>query len=757
MVTTDLIETAARFVNATDSHIFLTGKAGTGKTTFLRNIAQSTHKRFVIVAPTGIAALNAGGVTIHSQFLLPFGTFIPDRQAPADLGSNSNYYTQRTLATRHPLNSPRRQVLRGIDLLIIDEVSMLRADILDAIDYRLRAVRNNFSRSFGGVQVLMIGDLYQLPPIVKDSEKTLMSRYYRTPHFFEAKALQQDGFVFVELDRIFRQRDDRFISLLNNLRNNVVTADDISELNKHYTDNPPSPESGEDIVTITTHNYKADDINNRALQRLGGPKHFFDAELKGDFPESAYPVLPRIELKKGTQIMFVKNDSESGIYFNGKLARVETIDDEGVHVRLSGSGGMFTLRQEVWENKRYSVNERTREMDEDVIGTFKQYPVRLAWAITVHKSQGLTFERAVIDVGQAFAPGQVYVALSRLTSLDGLLLRTRIDPSVVSTDAEVIAFSRKKDEQGELQPILQKRQADYLLNVLHATFDLADVESDLSQLMQKQTVWQEFEDAEMREALPQLASFLGTERENLTKFRVQLHRLLTTDDRQQLLQRITSASDYFGKKFREWLRHLLIHLTEVRTLAQTKTYSDSLAEMDLLLMKKWEELQKARSLADDILSGRDVTLPDGLTVRRADFRSGIITEVREHVAANPKNLGRKTGRVRKQRDPMAESRPKKEKGETQRTSIDLLKQGLSVEEVAKQRGLQPSTIEGHAAKGIAEGTLDVGLFLTPAQLEEIKAVLPESDGPSMGEARDKLNGKYSFGQLRMALAAKING
>jgi len=273
--------------------------------------------------------------------------------------------------------------------------------------------------------------------------------------------------------------------------------------------------------------------------------------------------------------------------------------------------------------------------------------------------------------------------------------------------------------------------------------------------MQKQTVWQEFEDAGMREALPQLAGFLGTERENLSKFRSQLQRLLTSDDRAQLLQRITSASDYYGKKFKAWITHLLIHATEVRMLAKTKTYADALAEIDLLLMKKWEELQKARSLADDILSGRDVTAPEWLTGKRATFRSEISAEVREHVAANPKNLGTKTGRVRKPRDPFAEPKPKREKGETQRTSIDMLKEGLSVDEVAKKRGLQPSTIESHAAKGIAEGTLDVGLFLTPEQLEEIRAVLPESDGPSMGEARDKLNGRYSFGQLRMALAATV--
>ncbi|MBP9151455.1 MAG: AAA family ATPase, partial [Flavobacteriales bacterium] len=249
---------AAQFVNSTDKHVFLTGKAGTGKTTFLRQLAASTHKRHVILAPTGIAALNANGVTIHSQFLLPFGTYLPDRNLPAELPGGTNFYTQQTLVRRHPLNTKRRDVLRNIDLLIIDEVSMLRADLLDAIDARLRFVKRNHRLPFGGVQLLMIGDMYQLPPIVKDHEWSKMRDYYASQHFFEARALKESGFVYVELDKIFRQRDDAFISILNNLRNNTITASDIQTLNEHYREERDIPQN---VITLTTHNYKADNLN----------------------------------------------------------------------------------------------------------------------------------------------------------------------------------------------------------------------------------------------------------------------------------------------------------------------------------------------------------------------------------------------------------------------------------------------------------------------------------------------------------------
>ena len=375
---TERIASAIRFINSTASHIFLTGKAGTGKTTFLRNLARRTHKQFAVVAPTGIAALNAGGVTIHSQFLFPFGMFIPERSPSNDFNTEGNYYTSNTLARKHPLNSARKQVLRSLDLLVIDEISMLRADLLDAIDYRLKAAKGNFKQAFGGVQLLMIGDLYQLPPVVKREEEAQLKRYYKSPWFFEAKALQQDGFVYVELDKIFRQRDESFINLLNNLRNNQTTRSDIEELNKHYQ-SPEEIQNMREVITLTTHNYKADELNLRALKELKTPSHILQATVENDFPESMFPVLQKLELKEGAQIMFTKNDSEGKAYFNGKLAVVTSIDDDGVEVSMAETHESYVLKKELWENKKYTVNTSTKELDDEVVGTFEQYPVKLAW------------------------------------------------------------------------------------------------------------------------------------------------------------------------------------------------------------------------------------------------------------------------------------------------------------------------------------------------------------------------------------------
>src|SRR6185295_9656477 len=374
---TERIASAIRFINSTASHIFLTGKAGTGKTTFLKNLTKRTHKQFAVVAPTGIAALNAGGVTIHSQFLFPFGMFLPERSPSNDFNTNGNCYTSNTLARKHPLNSARKQVLRTLDLLVIDEVSMLRADLMDAIDYRLKAAKGNFRQAFGGVQLLMIGDLYQLPPVVKRDEEEMLRRYYQSPWFFESKAIQQDGFVYVELDKIFRQKDESFINLLNNFRNNETTRQDIDVLNKHYR-SPEEIQTLREVITLTTHNYKADELNLKALKELKTPVHTIPAKVEGDFPESMFPVLQRLELKEGAQIMFTKNDSEGKAYFNGKLAVVTSIDEDEVEVTMAETHELYVLKKELWENKKYTVNNATKELDDEVIGTFEQYPVKLA-------------------------------------------------------------------------------------------------------------------------------------------------------------------------------------------------------------------------------------------------------------------------------------------------------------------------------------------------------------------------------------------
>jgi hypothetical protein len=735
---TDRLELALRFVNSTNSHIFLTGKAGTGKTTFLRQLASSTHKRHVILAPTGIAALNAGGTTIHSQFLLPFGTFIPERNAPFSDNYQTGYYTQTSLARKHPLNSIRKQVLRSIDLLIIDEVSMLRADLLDAIDYRMRSVKGNFNTSFGGVQVLMIGDLYQLPPIIKDQERPLMERYYKSAHFFEAKALKQDGFILVELDKIFRQHDDRFISLLNNLRNNIATRQDIDTLNQYFL--PPAQHPKEEIITITTHNSIADNLNRKALNNLPGPSRFYQAEVDGDFPEHIFPVSESLELRAGAQVMFIKNDSLDKSYFNGKLAKVETVDEDEVVVRMSDNNELFKLRHEEWQNKRYTVNASTKEMEEEVIGRFRQYPIKLAWAITVHKSQGLTFEKAIIDVGQAFAPGQVYVALSRLTSLDGLILRTKIDPDVVSTDRDVMAFTNEKASQPDLSFLLQKKQREYLLVILANTFDLSGIASQIDYVLSKHNVTEEFEDERMRTALSQLKTRLSSEKENTARFANQLKNLLSKEEAKQLQERVQKGSDYYRQFVWMCLKDLLVHIAHVHQFSKTKTYASALAEVDLLLMKKYEEIQKAPDVTASILAGEDIKRNENNERERAKARINLESEVAAFAAENPAKAGGKSGRK------------KRVVGETYTISYNMFHEGKSPKEIATERKLATSTIEGHIAKGVAAGEIDIKKVMDDETRLAIIEFLKESNSFSHNELREKSNGKFSDYHLKVVLA-----
>ncbi len=762
-VETEMATLAARFVNSTDRLIFLTGKAGTGKTTFLRRLAEQTHKRYIILAPTGIAALNAGGVTIHSQFLLPFGSFVPERKLPDGIPEYGQFHDRDTLTRRHPLNAIRRQVLGGVDLLIIDEVSMLRADLLDAIDHRMRGVRQRWDKPFGGVQVLMIGDLYQLPPVVKDEEWRVLQRWYRSPHFFEARALKEAGYAHIELDRIFRQSDDTFIRILNNLRENTVTPADVEALNAHYRAELTTADTN-GVITLATHNRQADDINQRALSRTPGRIHRFQAEVEEEFPESMFPVARDLELKEGAQIMFTRNDPEKA-YFNGKLARVDRIDEEGIQVRMVDDDATYMLRKVVWENKRYVVDQVTKEQKEEVLGTFTQFPVKLAWAITVHKSQGLTFDKAIIDVGQAFAPGQVYVALSRLRSLDGLILRTRISPVVVSTDQEVVAFSQRRHDQQPLPEQLHTEQHRYLQATLTSTFALGDLLKRAEVVQHDHAAVEAFEDEGMRRALPGLIDALRNEEATAQKFQGQLVRLLHADDRTQLEERVVKGAAYFDAVVRQRMKELLQHLAQVEVLSRSKQYADDLRELDGMLVKKLGSLDKAAHVTACILNGFEVTRRPEVEKRLAEQRTALVEQVRLWLVDNRPKSGNRTGRkrVRSNEDgtiAVRERKPKGErkiKGETYLRTYVLVKEGKDLAAIAAERGLSLGTIEGHAARGIAEGVIDIDTMMPRAQYEEIAEWMQAHADKSVNEARVHFGERYSYGVLRMVQAALKGG
>ncbi len=734
---TETIATALRFVNSTASHIFLTGKAGTGKTTFLRELAGRTHKKFVVVAPTGVAALNAGGVTIHSQFLLPFGMFLPDRSRQVDMERGGAFYTSQALGRKHTLNSERKQVLRSIDMLVIDEVSMLRADLLDAMDYRLKAARGNFRQSFGGVQLLLIGDLYQLPPVVKREDEQAFGEYYGSPWFFESRALKQDGFVYVELDKIFRQQDDVFISLLNNLRNNKSTEEDIELLNRYYR---PAGKGVPEEITLTTHNYKADDLNAKALSELKTPLHVLEATVEGDFPENMYPVLRNLELKEGARIMFTKNDSGGKAYYNGRQATVTSIEGD-IKVTMADTREPYVLKKEVWQNKRYMMNATSQDVDEEVVGVFEQYPVKLAWAITVHKSQGLTFEKAIIDVGQAFADGQVYVALSRLRSLDGLILRTRINPSVIGTDRQVVTFAEASNRPEELPALLSQRQRDYLARLMSKTFDFEELVNEIQYITKKRDE-EPAEPASVGTVLEGLRAALVAEEDNTGRFRNQLLTLLDAGHRDQLLERLGKGSAYYLKVLAIAQKSLLKHIADTRLRKRVKTYLNSLTGLDLLFFRKRGDMDKAAELTRTILDGRDDYDFERLTALRKEERVEWLKEIGQQIAPPPATRERKKRARRKSADGPS----------TYDITLNLLESGLSIEAIAKERGLVTGTIESHLAKAVGAGRISIFKFMSTEDVDKVTAAISEMPaGFGSVDLFQKLGGKFSFGIIRAVM------
>ncbi|QIK59882.1 AAA family ATPase [Dysgonomonas sp. HDW5A] len=697
----EIFTLAADIVLNTSQSVFLTGKAGTGKTTFLHYIREHANKNVIVAAPTGVASINAGGVTLHSLLQLPFEPFIPNLEG------------KKKLEFHFKLRKSKIEMLRELDLLIIDEVSMLRADMLDAIDYLLKRYRNN-QQLFGGVQILFIGDMYQLPPVVQQHEWDQMKEYYPSPFFFHAQALQNNMPLYIELKTIYRQSDQIFIDILNRIRNSCTTSADLQILNKRYDPSFKLTEENRYIV-LCTHNYKADKINNDELARLTAKAVSFSGKISGDFAENSLPTDFNLLLKVGAQVMFVKNDAgEKRRYYNGKLAVVSFLSEKKIIVRFE-NGHEMELEEETWRNVRYSLNEDSGDIQEEELGAFTQYPIRLAWAITIHKSQGLTFDRVVIDAGHAFAAGQVYVALSRCTSLDGIVLFSRIAADSIRTDEGAIAFSRKELKQDYLQQILEQEKPYYCAERLKKAFDWSPVVRSLRsfyELVSSKTI-------PNKEEVQKLVSQLyckAEEQEKISQnFRKELHSILYTSnpDIYLIKDRVNKAVSYFHKDLQQnIILPIENHINSLKNASKVKAYLKGIREIDATLLSFLAKLEHIRY--------GNINLTENIIFDK------VIIQKAEEVQ-------------------VAEKKEKAQKGDSQRITLSLFNEGKSVKEIVAERNLSTTTIEGHLSGFILTGDLSVDKLISKDKQDYLIPRLKEIPfNTPLSSIKENLPKEYSY-------------
>lgn len=738
------VQLAEHFLMYTKKHVFLTGKAGTGKTTFLRHIIGSTHKKTLVTAPTGIAALNAGGVTLHSQFQLPFAAFLPV-QGDFRVNDQLKFETYSSLSRHLHMNSIKRRTIREAELLIIDEVSMLRADLLDAIDFVLRFVRRT-REPFGGLQVLFIGDMMQLPPVVKRQEWDVLRQYYATPFFFSAQVLQHEKPVYIELTHIYRQNDRTFTDILNNLRYNRLSAADTELLNNHCKPGfEPPKDAG--YIRLTTHNRDADEINRRELDALPAAAQNYQALLSGDFPQHIYPCDPDMLLKPGAQVMFVKNDP-TGMqrFYNGKIAWVRSAADEELWVEFD-DGETLQVEPYKWEHIRYTVEEGTRAIKEEVIGTFEQFPLRLAWAITIHKSQGLTFEKAIIDIEKVFASGQAYVALSRLRSLAGLVLSSRISPQGIDYDPSLQRFEELKQQQGELSQLLQAASAEYTESFCMRAFDftplLRNWKEHLDTYGDKDSVAEKQKNLAWAKSMLEKISGL---RDLAEKFTIQLHKGFISGDMQYVQQRLEAAIAYFDTPLKEICSEIYLQKKAMTRIYRAKTYAAELEEFDAELMHLISRLHRSGLMLFAMRQGAEAA--EERWKNTPDMAWRITLMQQEEGSAYPQKEGKKE---KKKKTPK-EKKEKAEKGSTFRLTLQLLQAGKSPEEIAAERGLALSTVETHIVRLIKEGQLPIEKVVHRDEVHEMIRFLDKHEDTKLWDLRHALPTDEDFRRLKFVHA-----
>ena len=808
----EVFELAFGFVTETSENIFLTGKAGTGKTTFLKYLKEHCAKNIVVAAPTGVAAINAGGVTLHSLFQLPFHPFLPTHNHKDDLLGKLKFTRQR------------QQLLRKMELLVIDEISMVRADVMDAIDCILRSVRRNHSAPFGGVQLLCIGDLYQLPPVAQNHEWSILQEYYASPFFFDSMVIREQMPVLIELDKIYRQKEDSFVRLLNKVRNNAMDEDDFDDLHMRY--HPGfRPERDENFITLTSHNKQADLINTTELERLFGAPFSYKADVEGDFPENMYPVEASLVLKEGAQVMFLKNDNVQKRYFNGKIGVVKSLDE---NIIVDCDGVDIVVAKETWENTRYTLNRTDGKLEQESLGSFSQYPLRLAWAITIHKSQGLTFEKVMIDAGAAFSSGQVYVALSRCTGLEGIVLLSKIPAAAIYSNEHVVKGQQALTHRGSLAERFAGARQVFTQQLLEEIFSFTEISNALSHLLynlKKQS--DKFSPSGIEWAMEFNQQFLGERAVGLkfighiaammkeegvierngplqkrisdaaNHFEIRLAGLLSQVKSHPLLTEHKEAADLVNEALQEtalaiytahyfvayckqpfeivsFLKHKLnfaLPRFNISSYAsgkkQTITDTDNMELFETL--KRWRDmackesglpiymvanLQSLKELSTYLpLNKKDLMKIGGFGKAKTEKYGDEILEAIESYCSSRGLSGNMDAQPKIALKTTKQNSSANHKTDTKALSYDLFKQGMSIKEIAEERKLTIGTIEVHLSHFISLGKININDVVPVPKQELIRNAVKIHGALSHKTLIDHLPNDISYNEIKMVLSA----